>query len=142
MLSSGPNEISNMNTNLNYEQNIDKWRQKACESSVKLFNLAKWCLEAYPSLKNVVIVKRPPRYDDKIKAHLSALANSTLDDMWRKTGSPNNIHVSHQDLDCDGYLRIQRFGNPNYHNYDGIHMRGKLAVQHMTMTFINMLVEI
>ena len=141
VLSCGPNEISNLDTTLNYRENIDEWRNKVGQSSVKMFQLAEWCLQKYSSLKSVVIVKRPPRYDNRIKAHLSEYANAILDEMMKKSGN-KNICVSRQKLSCDGYVRMQRFGNPSYNNYDGIHMRGKLAVQHMTMTFINMMVDI
>ena len=70
VLSCGPNEISNLDTTLNYSENIDEWRNKVGQSSVKMFQLAQWCLQKYTSLKSVVIVKRPPRYDNRVKAHL------------------------------------------------------------------------
>ena len=70
VLSCGPNEITNINTTLNYRENIEEWRHKVAQSSVKIVQLAEWCLRNYTSLQSVVIVKRPPRYDDRIKAHL------------------------------------------------------------------------
>ena len=142
VLSCGPNEISNLNTSLNYSDNIDYWRQKAAESSQKMYNLAEFCLNQYSSLESVIIVKRPPRYDDRIKSHLSEYANSVLDDI--STGKNNKrICVSKQDLGCDGKLRVQRFGDPFYsNNYDGVHMRGAFAIQHMTRSFINMMIDI
>ena len=45
-----------------------------------MYDLADWCLKAYPSLESVIIVKRPPRYDNRVNAHLSEYANSVLDD--------------------------------------------------------------
>ena len=96
--------------------------------------------EIYPNLQRVVIVKRPARYDSQIKAHLSVYGNQVLDSLCRNVG--NKIVIGDQDLFCDGELRIARFGSPNSQNYDGIHMKGKLGIQHMKETFINMLTGI
>ena len=142
ILSCGPNEVSNLNTNLDYSKNIEDWRKRVKVSSVKMYELAEWCLSAYPSLEKVVIVKRPPRYDNAIKAHLSEFANNTLDEIWKEKGSNRNIAISRQDLDCDGDSRFRVYGDPFYNNYDGVHMRGKLAIQLMTRTFINMMTKI
>ena len=106
-----------------------------------MVQLAEWCLRSYTSLKSVVIVKRPPRYDDRIKAHLSKYANGILDDLLKEIKNMR-IVVSRQKLTCDGYLKIQRYGNPSFQNYDGIHLNWKLAVQHMTKSFIDMMVDI
>ena len=114
-------------------------KEKVYQSSEKIIRLASECLDRHPSLQKVVIVKRPPRYDSRINAYLSEFANDVLDDLWLRMGSPHKIVIGKQELECEGELRFQRFGNPNFANYDGIHMRGKLALQHMTMTYINML---
>ena len=57
VLSCGPNEISNMNTTLNCRENIEEWKNRVGQSSVKMFQLAEWCHQRYPFLKSVVIVK-------------------------------------------------------------------------------------
>ena len=58
-------------------------------------------------------------------------------------GAANNkIVIGQQDLFCDDQLRVLRFGSPNSQNYDGIHMKGKLGMQHMTETFVKMLTGI
>ena len=107
-----------------------------------MYQLAEWCLSAYPSLTKVIIVKRPPRYDNIIKAHLSEFANNTLDEIWMRKGSNRRIVISRQDLECDGDLRVQRYGDSFHNNYDGVPMKGKFAIQHMTRTFINMMTKI
>ena len=126
VLSCGPNEITNIDTTLNYKENIEHWRYKVAQSSVKMVQLAEWCLRSYPNLRSVIIVKRPPRYDDNIKAHLSEYANGILDDLLKERKNMR-IVVSRQKLTCDGSLKIQRYGNPSFQNYDGIHLRGKLC---------------
>ena len=91
----------------------------------------------FPSLQKVVIVKQIPRYDNRVKAHLSQYANNILDDLWMRDGS-TKVVVTKQDLECDGQLRTLRYGIPGS-TTDGVHMRGKLAIQHMTQTFVQML---
>ena len=139
IINAGPNEITNLNTQGEYGQNISNWKQQVFKSSQKLYNLVKKCLDDFPSLKRGIIVKRIPRYDTKLNAHLSAYGNSVFDDLWMRNGCPNKILITKQDLECYGELRIQRFGNSNQQNYDGIHMRGSLALQHMTHSFVRML---
>ena len=57
VLSCDHNEISNMNTTLNCRENIEEWRNRVGQSSVKMFQLAEWCHQRYPFLKSVVFVK-------------------------------------------------------------------------------------
>ena len=48
-------------------------------------------------------------------------------------------YISYQPLECEGALRVSRYGSPSAKNYDGVHLRGKLAVQHYTGSMINVL---
>ena len=50
--------------------------------------------------------------------------------------------IGKQDLECDGELRVHRYGSRYNQSFDGIHMRGSFAQQHMTKTFVNMMVNI
>ena len=82
------------------------------------------------------------RYDSELNAHLSEYGNRVLEDLWLRKGRPNKVVISHQQLECEGELRTQRYGSRNNPSYDGIHLRGQLGTQHMTKTFIQMLVQI
>ena len=82
------------------------------------------------------------RYDNKIKAELSKYSNNALDKLLVTKGCSNKIVIGEQDLECENDLRTLRYGYSHYQNYDGIHLKGKLAVQHMTMTYVNMLTNI
>ena len=44
-------------------------------------------------------------------------------------------------LECEGDLRLSRYGLPSAKDYDGIHLRGKMAVQHYTGSLINVLLD-
>ena len=72
---------------------------------------------------------------------MSEFGNRVLEDMWLTRGCPKNIVITEQHLECDGDLKNARFGLQSAKDYDGIHMRGKLAVQHYTGSVINVLLD-
>ena len=47
-----------------------------------------------------------------------------------------------QTLVCKGELKTSRFGVPSSKGYDGVHIRGKLAVQHYTRSVIDILLDV
>ena len=95
----------------------------------------------YPYSKRVVIVNRIPRYDDNVKSHLSQFANRVLQDIWTQKGSTDKIVITGLNLGCENNLRRQRYGHPSMPRADGIHLRGPLGGQHLTESFVNMLVD-
>ena len=72
---------------------------------------------------------------------MSEFGNRTLDDIWLTKGCPKNISIVQQQLECDGNLRIARYGHPLAKGYDGVNMRGNMAVQHYTGSFANTLMS-
>ena len=98
-------------------------------------------------LEKVIILKRIFRCDtvkndpSQIKAKMSEFGNRVLEDMWLTRGCPKSIVITGQPLECEGELRISRYGVPTTNDYDGIHMRGKLATQHYTGSMINILLD-
>ena len=115
-----------------------------------MFNLAEESIKANQGL-HVIIVERIPRFDpiandpSQIKAQLSQYANSIYHSLWIERGCPKNIHSVHDlGLNCFGPLKEKRYGIPGTRGFDGkmfdgIHMRGKMAVTHYTDSFICML---
>ena len=60
-----------------------------------------------------------------------------IDAKWLQNGCPANISIQDQKLDCQGNLRIKRYGQideitQSGKPWDGVHMRGRLAVRHYT----------
>ena len=141
VLEGGVNEISNINTDGDFIENIDNWKKKVSEDSVNMFRLAEESLANNPKLKKVIILKRNFRCDNQTKQSLSCFANSVYDDLWIKKGRPLNICIADQKLQCEGNLRTLRYGNTNYDNYDGVHMRGKLSTQHYTRSIIDVFIS-
>ena len=131
------NEISNINTDVDFIANIDTWKKKVVEDSLNMYNLAEESLAKNHCLKKVIILKRIFRCDDQTKESLSRFANSVYDDIWMRKGRPSNICIADQKLQCDGNLRTLRYGNRRYDNYDGVHMRGRLSTQHYTRSIID-----
>ena len=142
MLEGGVNEISNINTSKDFIANIDGWKKKVADDSSNLYQLAEKSLAENPQLKKVIILKRIFRCDDNVKEILSQYANSVYDDLWLKRGRPSGIYIADQKLQCDGELRVLRYGHPYYGNFDGIHMRGKLSAQHYTKSVIDVFTSV
>ena len=148
ILQGGTNEISNLETSGKTVEKIEAFKKKIRVSSENSFKLAEKSLAETRGLENVVILKRIFRCDTmvndpgQIRNKLSEYGNRVLDDIWLTKGCPKNIMIGQQTLECQGDLRISRFGSPSDKNYDGIHMRGKLAVQHYTGSVINVLLDV
>ena len=115
---------------------------------MKLFNIAEKSLEENVNLEQVVILKRMFRCDPEVidplgmKSKLSEYGNNLLEEIWMTKGCPKNIIIASQALGCDGQLRVDRFGPLSAKNYDGTHMRGRLAVQHYTASIINIFLDV
>ena len=84
ILNCGPNEISNLNTNMDYYENINEWQNKVAKTSQKMYTLTENSLKNNPSLEKVIIVKQLPRFDNKVKADLADYANHILEQEWIK----------------------------------------------------------
>ena len=148
ILQGGTNEVSNLDVTGNVGEKIELLKEEIKASSVKLFDLAEKSLKENIGLEKVIILKRIFRCDTlkgdpaQIRGKLSEYGNRVLDDIWLTRGCPKNIGIAHQPLECGGDLRISRFGFPSQKDYDGIHLRGKMAVQHYTGSVINVLLKI
>ena len=126
-----------------------EWYRKAEEDSKNLFAIAEDAIARDPKL-NVVIVKRLRRFDRAskdilgIKTNISKFANHVYDQLWLKQGSPTRIHIIELELGCDKsqYLKDIIYGEPNYPQYDGVHLVGPAAVRHFTYRAVQKLASI
>ena len=147
IIQGGTNEVSNLDISGNAVVKIEALKEEIKVSSEKLFNIADKSLEENKSLENVIISKRIFRCDTlktdptQIKSKLSDFGNRVLDDLWLTKGCPKNIKIVEQTLECQGALRVSRYGLPSAQGYDGGHMPGKLAIQHYTASIINVLLD-
>ena len=63
VIGGGTVDITNIDTVNEPFENIAALREMATDSAQKLFSIAEASLHHHPSLKKVVLLKRPPRYD-------------------------------------------------------------------------------
>ena len=148
ILQGGTNEVSNLDVKGNALERIEAMKKEIKACSEGIFTLAEESLAKNQKLENVIIFKRMFRCDTllndplQIRSKLSEYGNRVLEDTWLTRGCPKNISIVLQPLECDGDLRLSRFGNPNLRGYDGVHMRGGLAVQHYTGSVINAVLDV
>ena len=147
VLQGGTNEVSNLDVSGNVGQKIESLKNEIRTSSEKLFSLAQKSLKENKCLKKVIILKRIFRCDlliedpSQIRNKLSEYGNRVLEDIYLSKGCPDNISISYQPLECHDALRALRYGQPTARNYDGVHLRGNLAVQHYTGSIVNVLID-
>ena len=147
VLQGGTNEVSNLNISGNVTQKIEILKDEIKKSSENMFELAQRSLSENSSLEKVIILKRIFRCDlpkddpSHIRSKLSEYGNRVYDDIWLSKGCPGNIIIAQQPLECQGPLAESRYGSPSTKGYDGVHMRGRLAVQHYTGSFVNVLID-
>ena len=156
VLQTGSIEITNIEANkamMDASKDISKykkeWYEKAEKDSTNLFAIAEDAIKKDPNL-NVIIVKRPPRFDraskdiSRIKSQLSKFSNHVYDQLWLKNGSPAKIHIVELELGCENsqYLREIIYGQPQNPKYDGIHLLGKAASRHFTYRAVQIMLPI
>ena len=145
VLHGGSVEITNikvnesiMDTMRDIEEHKNQWFCQAEEDSKELFNIAEDALKQKPNIK-IIIMKRLPRFDRSsqdiigIKSKISDFANSALDQVWVKRGSPHNNQIVQLDfIQGSNHLKSLVYGSPESHHVDGIHLRGREASRHFT----------
>ena len=156
VLEAGNIEISNvevnnamMNTDKDIEESKKEWFEEAEETSKSLFNLAEKSIASDPNL-NVVIVKRPQRFDKSskdilgIKAKVSEYANQVYDQCKLKSSNSQRIHLVDLKLGADksNHLKHIIYGAQDDPRYDGIHLSGSGASRHFTYRAVQALKQI
>ena len=128
-----------MDTKTSIDDYKKEWFNQVEQDSKNLFLIAEDAIKKRPDLK-IVIIKRVPRFDRStkdiigIKSKLSNYANTVLDQLWIKSGSPSNILIVELQLNIEKsrYLRDLLYGEKSKEINDGIHLRGPGASRHFT----------
>ena len=156
VMEAGSIEITNikvnkalMDTSKDIKEYKKQWFDQVEEDSKKLFKIAEDAIKHKPALK-VVIIKRIPRFDCSsqdilgIRSTLSNFANSVYDQLWTKSGSPENIKIAELKLNVEhsGYLKSLIFGSKTEDNFDGIHLNGQGASRHFTYRAVQVMQNI
>ena len=156
VMEAGSIEITNidvnkamMNTDKDIEESKKEWFELVEESSKSLFKIAEDCVIRNPNM-NVVIVKRPDRFDRGtkdilgIKPKLSEYANKVYDQCLLQSNHAGKIHVIDIKLGAknSNYLKDIIFGMPDNPRYDGIHLSGSEARRHFSYRVVQALKHI
>ena len=156
VMEAGSIEITNidvnkamMNTDKDIEESKKEWFELVEESSKSLFKIAEDCVIRNPNM-NVVIVKRPDRFDRGtkdilgIKPKLSEYANKVYDQCLLQSNHAGKIHVLDIKLGAknSNYLKDIIYGMPDNPRYDGIHLSGSEARRHFSYRVVQALKHI
>ena len=87
-------------------------------------------MEENESLRKVVIMEHPPRFDGKkvdptsLKSKLARLANATFNQLWLSSSLQNRIIIGRHSLESSGSgaAHSARYVNPKSGYYDGVHL--------------------
>ena len=146
ILQGGSKEITNIAVNealMDSKRSIDdykrSWFEMVEKDSSCIFKTAEKAVEAQPNLE-VIILKRLPRYDKRsqdmlgIKSDLSEFANTAYNQLWRKSGSPQNIKIVDIDLQTQKYRNLREliYGSVNSSKFDGVNLLGQGASRHFS----------
>ena len=134
-------DITNLNTSqLSATTNTEYLQQKVVVSSQNMFNLAKRSLEQNPSLRKVIILEHPPRFDEiyvdptSLKPKLDRLANATLSQLWLNSPLKDRIIIGQHSLESSGAgaQYLDRYKNFRTEKYDGVHFYGQTGCSDYT----------
>ena len=145
VLQTGSIEITNIDVNkatMDSTKELDvykkEWFDKVDKASSSLFKIAEECVAADQSL-NVIIVKRPPRFDRGskdilgIKQKLSEYGNQAYDQLLTKSNYSDKIHLVELNLvQNSNYLRTIIYGSHDDPRFDGVHMITSESSRHFT----------
>ena len=155
VLQTGSIEISNIDVNnamMDTSREIDdykrEWFNKVELASSSLFKIAEECTAAYPNL-NVIVVKRPPRFDRSskdilgIKPKLSEFGNTVYDQLHIKSNFSDRIHLVDLKLVQNSkYLKSIIYGSKDDSRFDGVHMIADGASRHFTYRAVKAILPI
>ena len=127
-------DITNLDGNMNQTaENKNKLEDEARLSSQNMFRLAERSLDENPSLKKVVIMEHPPRFDlpdvdpHSVKPNLAKLANIHLGQLWLNSSMKEKIFIGRHSLESPGAgaAHFRRYQSSFTGRYDGVHLYGQ-----------------
>ena len=126
-------DITNLDANSQTTENKNKLQHEARLSSQNIFNLAERSLYDNPSLRKVVIMEHPPRFDlpdgdpHHVKPNLAKLANIHLGQLWLNSSLKEKIIIGRHSLESSGVgaAHFRRYQNSFTGRYDGVHLYGQ-----------------
>ena len=132
VLSAPTDDINKLDTaHVSLGDNIDTYVEEAKKSSQNIVNLAESSLEQYSSLKKVVLMDHPSRFDthsndpSELKPYLARLANSEMKKQVETSIFKDKICIGNHSLSQPRKeLFESRFVDHTRRIFDGVHMFG------------------
>ena len=121
-------------------------KQEVFINSQNMIIAAKTITDNNPSIEQVIILDRTPRFDidsadpSGLKRELSMYGNKVFRDELDKTDMKDKIIVASHNLPSEPSKAI--YGDPDVHGYDGIHLYGKDGRKYYTHSLCRILQEV
>ena len=134
-------DITNLDVNVNKTANNYHKLEKAAKlSSQNIFTLAERSLYDNHSLKKVIIMEHPPRFDlpevdpHAVRPNLAKLANIALGQLWLNSSLKDKIVIGRHNLETPGVgpKHYQRYQSRYTGRYDGVHLYGQTGYKDYT----------
>ena len=126
-------DITNLDTSqLNLNSNIEVFKKEVTTSCVNMFNTAHTSLQQNPTLKKVVIMEHPTRFDSaeldpiRLKPALAEFANSFMTELWTKSPLKDRMAIGYHSFDKSVAHELL-FQDMRTNRYDGVHFYGPLG---------------
>ena len=93
-----------------------------------MVDIAENSIRSNESIKKVIILEHPPRFDTKdkdplsLKPEFAKYANNVYTQLWLASNLKDKIVLGKHNLDCNENVRLDRFTDRESKRYDGIHM--------------------
>ena len=145
IVQSGAEDITNLKTKINPNENMDYFKQETVKSAKNTFDACLLALDRQPSLKNIIILKQTPRYDPhssdplSIKPALAEIFNSTLTELWMSCPLKSKIYLGSHNIECSGAIQLARYQHTRSGRFDGVHLFGPSGSKAYTSSVINVL---
>ena len=137
VMSSPTVDITNVDT---AKYSMDRMEEMAEQSSKNMINIAEQSLAKNESLKQVIIMEHPPRFDGR-KSQLVRIANDALKQFRLNSPSRDRIVIGQHSLESSGggYPHQARYEDYHTGRYDGVHMYGRTGTRDYTNSMDTML---
>ena len=146
VLSAPTVDITNLDTSkvkpLDSIQGLKEEVKKSCKN---VMETAQKTIETNQSIRKVIILEHPPRFDTKnadplsLKPELAKYANSLYQQLWSKSAVKDKIVLGKHNLNCSEETRVTRYTGRN-NRYDGVHMyseEGKSAYTRNILSIVS-----
>ena len=135
-------DITNLDVEDVSEKHLEHNKHIVLDSAHSIFNTATKVLETHKTVKKIILLKPTPRFDSRLKAHLTQLVSNTYEEMRESSMYKDKINLGEHSINFENqYLHYEIYGNPGWMNYDGFHLRGCQGRIEMTQSLLTIFTD-